>query len=142
VEIHPLTDEEEDARQSALALAARLIGKSLPLGVPEVNALYQVIRNEHADFEEGVIATGIAFGELIVRKAGYEWVRVTDEWGSETSLSPKGWNGSCHPISMIQKRIERREDVDLGELCEDTIWTLQKRINAGKAAPRESKDSI
>lgn len=84
-----------------------------------------------------MIATGIAFGELISRKAGYDWVRVIDEWGSETCLSPKGWDGTCHPISMIQKRTARREDIDMGELRDDTIRTVQKRIDAGLVGPRE-----
>lgn len=140
MDIRPLSDEEESARQSALALASRLSGTQLPLGLSEVDALYRVIRDDHPDFEEGVIAIGIAFGELIARNGGYEWIRVTDEWGSETSLCAADWEAWCNPISMIQKRIHRREDVNLGDLCEDTIWTMQKQIDEGKAASRKRED--
>jgi Domain of unknown function (DUF3806) len=84
-----------------------------------------------------VIALGVAFGELIVGKAGYQWVRVIDEWDSENSLSPIGWDACCHPTSMIQKRIERREAVQLSDLVDDTIYTIEKRIADGHVGIRE-----
>ena len=141
LQIRALNPEEEAARLSALQLAARLVGGTLPLSVEQVQALFLVIRDDHPDLDEGQIAIGIAFGELIVACGGFEWVRVTDEYGSETSLAPLGIQGACHPISMVQKRIERREDVDIRDLRDRTIDLIQNRVEEGHWAARRGDKS-
>ena len=138
LQIRPLTAEEENAKVAALQLAARLVGATPPLSLDQVQALYYVIRDDFPDFQEAQIGIGIAFGELIAAKAGLEWVRLTDEYGSETSLAPAGFQEACHPISMIQKRIERREDLDLADLRDWTIEQIQKGIEQGRWGPRNT----
>lgn len=139
VEIRALTPEEEVARISALEMAARLVGGALPLSVAQVQALYQVLKDEHPDFDEGKIALGVAFGELIVAQAGYYWVRLTDEYGSETSLAHPTAAAECHPISMMQKRVERGEDLDIAGLRDDTIALVDKRFAGGLCAARKNE---
>jgi hypothetical protein len=141
-EIRALTAEEESARLNALDLAVRLAGGIIPLKAPRVQALYDVIREDFPNNTDAVIALGIAFGELIKAKAGYEWIRVEDEFGSETSLAPVGYDGVCHPLSMIQKRINRAELLDIVELCDDTIRTVQGMIDDGRCAPRNGGSSV
>ena len=138
LQIRPLTAEEEEARRDALEMAARLVGGTPPLSENQVAELYLVLSDEYPDFLEGQIALGIAFGELIVAKAGYEWVRVTDEYGSETALAPPGVQGACHPISMMQKRIKDRADIDIAQTRDATIEVVEDRVRSGQWAARQS----
>jgi len=75
---------------------------------------------------------------MIAERTGWEWVRVTDEYGAETSLSPPGYMIACHPISMIQKRIAANEPVDLAELRDETIDVIERRIAEGYADERKT----
>jgi uncharacterized protein DUF3806 len=140
LEIRALTIEEEEARREALQMAARLVGGTPPLTVREVGELYIVLRDQYPDFLEGQIAVGIAFGELIAANSGYEWIRVTDEHGSETALSPPGLQGCCHPISMMQKRIKERADIDIAQTINATIQVIEERVRSGQWAARKSAD--
>ena len=114
-----------------MALAADYLDSAGPLSVGDVQIIYQVIMEDFRDHDLALIAVGIAFGETIAAKAGWEWVRVTDEYGSETSLGPAGYNITCHPISMIQKRIQDGVSVEIEELRDETIAHIQRRIADG-----------
>ena len=98
MDIRPLSDDEEAYRQEALALAAHYLDSTSPLPMEKVQELYQVVAVNCRDYDKAQIAVGIAFGETIAEKAGWEWVRATDEYGSETSLSPLGYMVACYPI--------------------------------------------
>lgn len=138
MDIRPLSDDEEVFRQQALALAAQYLDSASPLSMKKVQELYQVVAKNFRDYDKAQIAVGIAFGETIAEKAGWEWVRVTDEYGAETSLSPPGYTIACHPISMIQKRIAAYEEVDLAELRAETIDVIERRIAEGYAGVRKT----
>jgi hypothetical protein len=136
LDIRSLSDEEEGYRQEALALAAQYLDGANPLTIEKVQELYQVVAESFRDYDKAQIAVGIAFGETIADRTGWEWVRVTDEYGSETSLSPPDYAIACHPISMIQKRIASGESVDLAELRDETIEVIKRRIAEGFAKAR------
>lgn len=138
LDIRPLTDEEEAYRQEALALAAHYLGNASPLLMEKVQELYQIVAANCRDCDKAQIAVGIAFGETIAEKAGWEWVRVTDEYGAETSLSPAGYMVACYPISMIQKRIAADEQVDLAELRDETIGIIEQRVREGYYEERKT----
>jgi hypothetical protein len=138
LDIRPLSDDEEVFRQEALALAAQYLDSASPLSMEKVQELYQVVAKNFRDYDKAQIAVGIAFGETIAEKTGWEWVRVTDEYGAETSLSPPGYTIACHPISMIQKRIAADEEVDLAELRAETIDVIERRIAEGYARVRKT----
>ena len=126
VDSRPLTPDEETALENGLDLAARLAGEPLPLKVWQVQALYDVFLEEKIEDPDSIIALGLAFGRLFFELLPVEWLRVADEWGAETSLARKGTKAYCHPISMIQKRLERSEQVDLKWLSEETARRLMK----------------
>jgi len=138
LDIRPLSDDEEGYRQEALALAANYLDRTTPLPMEKVQELYQVVAENFRDYEKAQIAVGITFGEMIAERTGWEWVRVTDEYGAETSLSPPGYMIACHPISMIQKRIAANEPVDLAELRDETIDVIERRIAEGYADERKT----
>jgi hypothetical protein len=103
-----------------------------------VQELYRVVPKNFRDYEKAQIALSIAFGETIARKTGWEWIRVIDEYGAETSLSPPGFMIACHPISMIQKRLDADETIDVAELRDDTIELIERRIAEGRAGERNT----
>jgi hypothetical protein len=138
LEIRSLSHDEEGDRQEALALAAHYLDGASPLTIEKVQELYQVVAESFRDYDKAQIAVGIAFGETISERTGWEWVRVTDEYGSETSLSPPDYAIACHPISMIQKRIATGEPVDLAALRDETIEVIKCRIAEGFAKARST----
>ena len=131
MDIRSLSDTEEEARLEALDLAAHCLDSINPLAIEDVQILYNAVVEDFRHNDRVQIALGIAFGEAIREKAGWEWVRTTDEWGAETSIAPQGYAISCHPISMIQKRIADGVVVDLVKLRDETIATIRMRIAEG-----------
>ena len=134
--ISELTQDELSALRDGLALAAKLVGKTLPLSLEHVQELYDTLRDNKSDFPEGTIALGLSFGQLIADQSGYDWVRVSDEYGEETCLSPVGAQLICSPISMMQKRLSNSEVEDLGHLRDETIKIISSKIQSGEYQPR------
>jgi hypothetical protein len=124
--LRALTADEKAALQAGLDLAARLARGPLPLSLGQVQVLYDSLLERDADPDE-VIAVGLAFGDLVVRQPELEWARIEDEYGSETCVAVVGRMTNCAPISMIQKRVKRREDIDIAELRDGTVSMLRER---------------
>ncbi|MEL6361826.1 MAG: DUF3806 domain-containing protein [Pseudomonadota bacterium] len=131
MEIRPLNEEEHSALNDGLKLAARYVDDELPLSLDQVQSLYDVICQNHSENLEAQIAVGLAFGQTIASVTDYEWVRVKDEYGEETALSPAGLKAACHPISILQKRIAKKEQVNLGELRDGVIRIIESRRAEG-----------
>jgi len=55
---------------------------------------------------------------------------VADEYGEETALSPAKTTLTLFPISMLQKRIERHEEVDVIDLARESIRTIEDLLKA------------
>ena len=128
--LRPLLSDEIAARDTGLALAAQLVGASLPLRIDQVQALYDALLTARVDGGgDASIALGLAFGEQIVSTAAFEWMRVSDEYGEETCVSPPGKEIFCAPISMLQKRLKRREAIDVARLRDEMIALIHERID-------------
>ncbi len=131
----PLSAEQRDALDSGLALAAALAGGARPLNAAQVQDLYDCMRGKDGiEPARGVI--GLAFGELILTHGPFEWVRVSDELGSETSIAVMGYDLHCYPISMIERRLEADEGVEIEMLARQTASELKKLVETGSAATR------
>jgi hypothetical protein len=59
---------------------------------------------------------GIALGDALVQELGMEWVMVEDEKGRDPAIRMPGTTVILFPLTMISKRIERGETVDVGDL--------------------------
>jgi hypothetical protein len=116
-----LTSDEIVALEQGLNFAAKLARGERPLSARQIQRLYDAFIEEEITDADAIISLGLAFGENIAQNGGFEWVRIEDEYGEETSLRLIGKTVYCHPISMIQKRIERREGADIGELTDDAV---------------------
>jgi len=61
---------------------------------------------------------GIALGDAFVQELGMCWVAVEDEFGRDPALELPGTSVLIFPLTMISKRIERGEEVNVLELFE------------------------
>lgn len=123
--LRALEEGEVVALQQALALAARMAKVETALGIDQVQALYDAALDANENDAERLIAIGLAFGNLIVDDAEFEWARISDEWGEETCVAVVGKMVHCAPISMIQKRIGRADPFSIAELREGTLKMLR-----------------
>jgi hypothetical protein len=77
-------------------------------------------------------ALGIAFGDALAQRLQLEWVTVDDEFGCDPALNWPGTSICVHPPSMILKRVESGEDVDVYELLESTCSMLTEMAFSGR----------
>ena len=131
MEIRDLDKSEQAALIDGLKLAAKLSDTGLPLSLTNIQELYDALNGRGNDFPEGTIACGLAFGQLIVDQTGFDWVRVNDEYGEATCVSPSGAKLICSPVSMIQKRLSRGESLNLKDLKNEVINSLAAKLESG-----------
>jgi hypothetical protein len=56
---------------------------------------------------------GVVLGDAFVQELGMEWVIVADEFGRNASVRMPGTTIILFPLTMISKRVERGEKVDV-----------------------------
>jgi hypothetical protein len=61
---------------------------------------------------------GIALGDALVQRCGFEWVVVEDEHGRDPALRLPGTTIIVYPLTMISKRVEKGESVDVSALID------------------------
>ncbi|MDR1172729.1 MAG: DUF3806 domain-containing protein [Bacteroidales bacterium] len=61
---------------------------------------------------------GITFGDALVQKLGLEWVEVEDEYGIDPALKYKNTSILLFPLTMISKRVEQDEQINIEALFE------------------------
>ena len=59
---------------------------------------------------------GVVLGDAFVLDMGFHWVVVEDEYGRDFALRYKDTSVIVFPITMISKRVERGETVDVFDL--------------------------
>ena len=72
---------------------------------------------------------GVAFGDVLSSELPLRWVIVTDEYGTDATLRFKSTTVQINALTMISKRIERDEAVNLDELLRITREQLQFLID-------------
>ncbi|MBA4388881.1 MAG: hypothetical protein C0404_12935 [Verrucomicrobia bacterium] len=74
---------------------------------------------------------GIALGDALAQQLGMKWVAVEDELGRSPALWLEGTTIILFPHTMISKRIERGDGVDVYELFNDLcgkVGELKKEL--------------
>ena len=69
---------------------------------------------------------GVAFGDVLASEFPLRWVMVTDEYGTDPTLRYKKMVLQINALTMISKRIERNERVNLSQLLEITGQQLAR----------------
>ena len=76
--------------------------------------------------EDEIACLGLAFGRVFVENnQGFDWCIVNDEYGREVAIRFKDHNLLIFPQTMLLKRIEDGEDVDI----QDLYFGLQAEID-------------
>jgi hypothetical protein len=136
--ITPLPHRQIHALRASFARLRQTAASADFLTVEEIQSAYDTqLASGNLD-EQSLAALGAALGEMICAHGDFEWVHLSDEYGSGPALASVGFDAVCNPIGMIEKRLARGEAADLVELCADTVATIQKMIEAGEAGPRSS----
>jgi len=137
-EVRELNAEEQAAFEAGLALVRRA---AFELGTPlsrdgeeDDLPILQGVLDTHLQWprdDELAIGVGLAFGKVLETTMDLEWVRVTDEYGSETSLTMPGTSLWVHPISMITKRLADGDAISLRNMLDyllDRLPQLAKKF--------------
>ena len=86
---------------------------------------------------------GLAFGSVLSTSTGLDWVTVEDEYGRDPALAYPGTSLIVYPLTMVSKRVEAGEAVDLRHLHErvvSDVAALKGRAPESPVAPpRKSK---
>jgi len=69
---------------------------------------------------------GITFGDALAQQLGLKWVMVEDEYGRDPALIIEGTSIKSFPLTLISKRIERGEDIDVFNLFKSACKTLEE----------------
>jgi hypothetical protein len=69
---------------------------------------------------------GITFGDVLASELPLRWVMVTDEYGTNPTLRFKSTTMQINALTMISKRIEKDEKVNLSELLRITREQLTR----------------
>jgi len=63
---------------------------------------------------------GIVLGDALAQQHRFEWVAVEDDFGRDLALRVRQTNVLLFPMTMISKRLERGETVDVFDLFNGT----------------------
>lgn len=73
---------------------------------------------------------GVAFGDVLTTELPLRWVMVSDEYGTDPTLRFKNLQVNVNALTMISKRVERNEPVQLTRLLRITreqLPTFEKK---------------
>lgn len=99
----------------------------------KLRLLDTIIKNGWIERSETVKlqSLGITLGDAFVQKLGFEWVSVEDELGRDPAIRLPGTSIVMFPLTMISKRIERGEVVDVYQLFDGVCELAQNEREAG-----------
>jgi len=63
---------------------------------------------------------GVVFGDALVQSQALEWIMIEDEYGRDPSVCVPGTTIKLHCLTMISKRVEKGEEVDIHQLFDQT----------------------
>ncbi|MBS1804313.1 MAG: DUF3806 domain-containing protein [Acidobacteria bacterium] len=69
---------------------------------------------------------GVAFGDVLQSQLPLHWVIITDEYGSDPTLRLGETSININALTMISKRIEQGEQVDLHQLLQQTRTAISR----------------
>jgi hypothetical protein len=69
---------------------------------------------------------GIVFGDALVQECGVEWRAVEDQYGRDPCLQILGSTVVLFPLTMLSKRVEKGEPVDVFDLFNYTVAKIEE----------------
>jgi Domain of unknown function (DUF3806) len=74
---------------------------------------------------------GVVFGDVLASELPLRWVMITDKYGTDPTLRFENTSININPLTMISKRVERDEPVDVFSLVQknrDALSEAEKRF--------------
>lgn len=75
---------------------------------------------------------GVVLGDAFVQDMGFHWIIVKDEYGRDPAIQYERTSIILYPLTMISKRIERGDDVDVFDLYNGIAEQVEKLIRKGQ----------
>jgi hypothetical protein len=124
-------------REVVLAEARKRYGKAAVLTRGQADlALLQRLLDDHAfakDQTYQLQSLGVVFGDVLASELPMRWMMVTDEYGTDPTLRYKTSIININALTMISKRVERGEKVNVQHLLQETarqVAQLEKQFRA------------
>ena len=120
--VSELTEADRDFLESQRYWVAGHLADDAGVSFDDVGVKVQVVQavldNEWATEGETakLQALGVVFGDVLSELLGAPWVIVDDEFGRDAALLVSDDPVILFPITMISKRVEDGESVDVAEL--------------------------
>ena len=135
----PLTSDDITALDSDREFATAVLDARFPgthlIGTPsDVEVLQRIVQGgPYTDSAEGeLVALGTSLGDLLSRALGLEWVRYTDEHGTDIGLRYRDTSIVIFPRDMLIKRVEAGEEVDLQHLYDGVVREIEQLVASGE----------
>ena len=71
---------------------------------------------------------GIVLGDVFVQDMSFHWIMVEDEYGRDPAIRYGDTSVILYPLTMISKRIEKNEPVDVFDLYNGVAAQAEKLI--------------
>ncbi len=138
IEAPNTADVDRFARQlvHACDLAQLIIGRDLTGRESDLDLLQRIVDSCQLEPEAtySLQALGIAFGRVFIENnVGYDWWMVEDEYGRDPAVRYAEISLLVFPMTMISKRIEDGEVVDVCDLYHCLRQRLEELIREGYA---------
>lgn len=133
ISISSLEKEDAEFLQNRRGFAAQIEKmrqippKDVPITISVLQGMYDGGIAEQIDDQPYWEALAICIGDELVKRHHFEWVLITDEWGTEPAVAVPGKMVYATPMSMIFKRVEKREKVEVEFLIEETARVLNRQ---------------
>jgi len=122
-ELQAISEQIEHASETA----ATVCGTGLTGGQGDLHKIQEIIDSKliEAEATYSLQALGLAFGKVFVESHDdYNWCMVEDKYGRDPAIRFKQTSILIFPLTIISKRIEKREIVDVQEMFAKLQATL------------------
>lgn len=110
-----------------------LPGKSLIQSASDFAIIQRIVNQKvlRSDQTWELQALGVCFGDaLATQNPDLKWVLVTDEYGTDPTLRYKNTSLQINALTMISKRVERGEAVNIADMAERIKTLLAKEAKS------------
>ncbi len=134
----PLTREDEVSLQAQRAVIEQYLTDAERKNYESVDGKLELIRRL---LEKGMFSSqdvwelqclGVILGDAIAMNPDMAWVAFEDEYGRDAALQLADTSIVLFPITMISKRIERGEEVDVHVLYEVVLEEVGRVLASGE----------
>ena len=118
----------------ASAVAQDICGKSLDGTLADLSVLQEILDGHsiERDATYTLQALGVAFGRVFIQShPGYDWWMVEDVRGRDPAIRYRDTTLLCFPQTMLSKRVEDGESVNVRELFEQLSQRLEAMVDQG-----------